>query len=424
MVSSLSSRLLAGRGDCGSLGSNGSRQNKRTATGSMKTKRMIINEKNENSVSGYSADREGSSTYSPVDSVNLHSNSSSSTRVDALKCPKRRKKNETQFAATTVKTDLARAGKGFRAFNKDLESSTILGDMEIQLKNRVKLVYSTDVSESPDLTSNLGKQTTITNYAALISAVSTFYARKPTQISDIKSFERTLPVVQNAWFEPSTPSVSDTLSDSGSDNANSQTSALSPLLEDSLDPCTKHCKTKQQKAKTAAKPSNDISSVSNAITMTKILQLSKTARVVMNSFAPHSIVHANAAFHRLVGQKANDTVIGKSFFSLLDPEVDISNERMTLSSLMISSSRGNDPKLYLLPKTSDGSLSGEKIEPLKCTVRVSPVLDQKMELQERAEVGYFVIELVPDGKEFDETSLTNKRNSSFSNGNTPMGVVA
>mmetsp|Transcript_70608 Transcript_70608/g.143387 ORF Transcript_70608/g.143387 Transcript_70608/m.143387 type:complete len:87 (-) Transcript_70608:64-324(-) len=86
---------------------------------------------------------------------------------------------------------------------------------------------------------------------------------------------------------------------------------------------------------------------------------------------------------------------------------------------MISSSRGDDPKLYLLPGTSD-----EKSEPLKCTIRVSPVLDKKTEIQEQVSVGFFVIEFVPDGKEFDETSLHNKSSSSFSNRNTPMGVVA
>lgn len=147
-------------------------------------------------------------------------------------------------------------------------------------------------------------------------------------------------------------------------------------------------------------------------------------RVVTNSFAPYSIIHANAAFHRLPGKKANDTVIGKSFFSLLDSEANPSQDEMSLSSLMISSSKGDDPKLYLLPRISGGSASDKKFEPVKCTIRVSPVLDQKVEMQDAVKVGFFVIEFVPDGKEFDETSLTNKSRASFSNTNTPMGVVA
>ena len=280
MVSSLSSRLLAGRGDCASLGSgksNGSPQHKRSAAGSMKIRGKDSNEKNENSVSGYSADREGPSAYPPVVSINLHSKSKYSTRVDALNCPKRRKKNEMQFAATTVKTDLARAGKEFKPLCKSLERSKILGDNNIKLKDHVKLVNSNEIPGSLVPPSNIGKQTTITDYAALISAVSSFYPCKPTQMSDMKPFER---VGQNAWSEPSaSSSVSDTLSDSGSDNTNNPTSTLSPLLEDSLDTSGKKLKSRQKSSKaTVINPSDDISSFSNAITMTKILQLSKTAR--------------------------------------------------------------------------------------------------------------------------------------------------
>ena len=281
MVSSLSSRLLAGRGDCASRGSskdNGSPQHKRTVAGSIKTKMTFNNDKNESSVSGYSADREGPSTSPPVISIILDSKSKSSTRVDALKCPKRRKMNEMQFAATTVKADLARADKNFKTLNKDLQRSTILGDMDIYFKDHVQLVYSKNISESLIPPSNIGKQTTITDYAALISAVRTFYPCKPTQMSVIKSFERTLPAGQSVWSEPSTSSVSDTLSDSGSDNTNNQSSTFSPLLEDSLDPGAKYRKTIQNRAKTAVNSSYDMSSISNAITMTKILQLSKTAR--------------------------------------------------------------------------------------------------------------------------------------------------
>ena len=278
MVSSLMSRLLAGRGDCASCGSskeNGRTQYKRTVAGSIKTRTTFNNDKNQSSVSGYSADREGSSTYPPVVSINLQSKSKSSTRVDALNCPERRKKNEMQFAATTLKADLARAGKDF----KTLERSTILGDMNIKLKGHVKLVYSNDISESLLPPSFIGKQTTITDYAALISAASAFYPCNPTQMSDIKSFKRNLQAGRNSWSEPSTSSVSDTLSDSGSDSTNNQASNISALLEDSLDTSSKH--PRQKRAKIAVNPSFDVSSLSNAITMTKILQLSKTARYVL-----------------------------------------------------------------------------------------------------------------------------------------------
>ena len=281
MVSSLSSRLLAGRGDAASLGSgksNGSpRQNKRSVTGSLKSRRPGTNDKNEN-MSGYSADREGpSAAYPPVVSINLHSKSKSSTRGEALNCPKRQKKNETQFAATTVKADLARAGKEYKPLNKDLERSKVLGDSSIKLKDHVKLLNSSDVSGSLVPPSNIGRQTTITDYAALINAVNTFYPCKPTRMSEMKSFERALRTGEKEWSEPSaSSSVSDTLSDSGSDNtANNQSSHLSPLLEDSL---VNKAKSGKKSTTVAVNSSEGVSSFPNAVTMTKILQLSKTAR--------------------------------------------------------------------------------------------------------------------------------------------------
>ena len=288
MVSSLSSRLLAGRGDCSSRGSskdNRSPQHKRTVAGSIKTKSSANNEKNESSVSGYSADREGPSSYPPVVSINLHSKSKSSTRGEAFKCPERWKKNEIQFAATTVKADLVRAGKEFKSVNKGLERSTILGGMDIKLKDHVKLVYSSEHSESLLPQSTVGKQSTVADYAALVSAVSDFYPSKPPRMSDIKSFERPLSAGQNIWSEPSTSSVSDTLSDSGSDNTSNQASTISPLLEDSFDSSSKHRKKRQKTTRTTVDVSTDIFSVSNAITMTKILQLSKTAR-----YGSHNVV--------------------------------------------------------------------------------------------------------------------------------------
>ena len=147
-------------------------------------------------------------------------------------------------------------------------------------------------------------------------------------------------------------------------------------------------------------------------------------RVVTISSAPFSVIHANAAFCRLSGKKATDAVIGKSFFSLLDPKANSSGDNMSLSSYMISSSKGEDRNLYLLPRTSGGSASDETAsQPVKCTVRVSPVLDHQTEIQEPINVGYFAIEIVSDDKQFDEPRFNDKSSSSFSNKKIPMGVV-
>ena len=139
--------------------------------------------------------------------------------------------------------------------------------------------------------------------------------------------------------------------------------------------------------------------------------------MVTDSFAPFSIIHANAAFHRLSGKKENDKVIGQPFFSLLDPDYNPPQDKLSLSSFMISSS------LYLLPRIGR-SAAGEKVEPVKCTIRVSPVLGQKFDEQDSENVQYLVIEMVQDGKEFDDTSVTKKIDASFSNTSAPHCVVA
>jgi len=382
------------------------------------TNNDLSNDKNDSSVSGYSADRECTS-YPPVVSINLHSKSKSSFRGDALTCPKRQKKNETQFVATTVKDDLARAGKEFKTVNKNLQRSTILKDMNINLMDHVKLLYSTDITKSLVPSTDIIQKSSIADYAALINTVSGFYPFQPSRMGDIKSFERTLPAGQNTWSEPSTSSVSDTLSDSGSDNTNN---SLSPLLEDSLDSSSKQVKKKERRGITTVDPSKNISSVSYAITMTETLQLSKTARVVTNSTAPFSIIHANAAFHRLSEKKS--AFIGKPFFSLLDPEANPSEENFSLASFMTSPTQRGEHKLFLLPGNQDRDALDEQIQPVKCNVRVSPVLDQRTLLHGSVNVEYFVIEFVSEGKEFDETSITTKSSVSFSDDKMPMGVVA
>jgi hypothetical protein len=116
-------------------------------------------------------------------------------------------------------------------------------------------------------------------------------------------------------------------------------------------------------------------------------------------------------------------VTGTSFLSLLDTKSNPFEDESSLAAFMSSSSssrsRGaGDQKLYLLrPKTSSNEAASQ--EPMKCTIRVSPVLAQKTEMKEATTIGYFAIEFVSDSNQFQFSSLfgSNKMNA-------PMGVVA
>ena len=111
---------------------------------------------------------------------------------------------------------------------------------------------------------------------------------------------------------------------------------------------------------------------------------------------------------------------GTSFLSLLDTKSNPFEDESSLVAFMLSSSssrsrgRASDQKLYLT-----SSNEGASQEPMKCTVRVSPVLAQKTEMKEATTIGYFAIEFVSESNHIQFSSLfgSNKMNA-------PMGVVA
>lgn len=291
--SPLSMRLLQGRsgGDASSQGSSskggrshssgsGSLRQKRTAGGGLKSAIASGNEnKVASRVSGYSADKEEGDVHPPVVSIALHGrddNVHGSNHRNAIHCPKRQKINELQFAVTTAKDDLDRAGMEYRKLNRDVEEvhgpgSNNGDNMRIKLKG-VRLMHSREVS-GPLISSNVSEKSTVSDYVDLLHAVADSYPA-PSSL-DIKSLEQARPS-RDGSSSASTSSVSDTESDSGSDNVqNQQLFFLPPRVEDSLDA------TKTRKVVSpVGSPCNVISTASNAITMTESIQLSKDPRYV------------------------------------------------------------------------------------------------------------------------------------------------
>lgn len=278
MVSSLSSRLLACPGD--SL-SNSSRdhsrsgQYKRTFSGAIKAGNGNTS-KNETIISGYSADKEGPAAFPPVVSIDLHGRGDQSHfSRGATDCPKRRKRVETQFAASSAKADLARAGIEFKKMNKDIEKSDSFGGISVDLRS-VRLIHSKDAT-GPFVTSNVSEKTSVTDYLALMRAVSGSYPPITQRMKHMNSFHSASGPQDASSSDQSTSSVSDTESDSGSDNMNNTSNHIMfipPLVEDSLDQTTIQRRTSAE----IISPCNVISCASNAVTMTEMLQLSSSAR--------------------------------------------------------------------------------------------------------------------------------------------------
>jgi hypothetical protein len=278
MVSTLSARLLAGLGDSRSYSSKDTRssQQKRTLSGAMKGGKACNISKKEGSLSGYSADKEGPAVLPPMVSIDLLGRGDQQSQLsrDAVNCPKRRKIVETQFAAANVKADLARAGIEFKATEVDIEKRDCSGGICIDLKG-VRLIHSSHQGEAPLVTSRVSERTSVSDYESLIHAVSGWYPPVTRRMNHMPSFESDTPAESSS--DRSTSSVSDTESDSGSDNINSPNNHilfLPPLVEDSID----QAKIQSHSSSISISPCNVISSASNAVTMAEMLQLSSSAR--------------------------------------------------------------------------------------------------------------------------------------------------
>ena len=510
MEQPLASTRLAAPANKGDYSSPQQREQKRKALGIIKAtgNEGAINDSSE---SGYSADRESVSTAHPIFvSVNLRSSyAASSSRYDS-KCPKRQKKNEMQYAATTIKEDLNRAGIPYKQI--DTENSKTFDAIEnanINLKDHVRLVHSgTVLSETLLNTLTLKNTTDQPDYLEMINAARSFYPAVDDRMISLKS--STVVRSKDTWSAPSTSSdVSDTESDSGSGSENDTTNtntngqnrviSVSPLLEDSL---MSQIRTGNKGGTQAKITAADVAAAvttqaamkqmtsslsSNTITMDEILQLSKTARydmvtlfsysfffsrslslsscqddilftnlliqyryqfdplfslnyrIVISSSVPFSILHANAAFYRLLGNRAMDAVIGTSLLSLLDPKCNQFEDEPSPAKCMLSASAsastdatttGDKKKLYILPAKQDNGkndhLQHDDDKPIECFIRMSPIVSQNDEVQEKepaTNTDFFAIEFITG--QSNELKNNVKLPSLFSNNaNTPMEVVA
>jgi hypothetical protein len=159
-----------------------------------------------------------------------------------------------------------------------LEEVQFPGTDEVNLKIKLKgvrLIHSREVSV-PLVTSNVSGKSTEADYMALVRAVRDLYPA-PSRMN-IKSVDEA-GVARDGSSSDSTSSVSDTESDSGSDNVNNGQNNklffLPPRVEDSLEPVQIE---KLEVAESGISPCNVISCASNAKTMMESIQLSKEPR--------------------------------------------------------------------------------------------------------------------------------------------------
>eukprot|EP00525_Craspedostauros_australis_P001921 CAMPEP_0198120322 /NCGR_PEP_ID=MMETSP1442-20131203/28648_1 /TAXON_ID= /ORGANISM="Craspedostauros australis, Strain CCMP3328" /LENGTH=398 /DNA_ID=CAMNT_0043778955 /DNA_START=204 /DNA_END=1400 /DNA_ORIENTATION=+ len=379
MVSPISARLLTGDySSSNSNSSNGSFRSKRPSS-SMRRK----SRKND-SVSGYSADKEESSNSTltpPMVSIDLYAGSKRSNMSNMHSCPKRRKNCERQFAASSVRADLARAGMMYPELPTEKTFTTRVGGHSINLDG-VRLVRSKDFDPLQP-TCNFPCEQTMSYYQDLINQTLKTYTA-------FMSREKEMMQAQDS-DSGSTYSMSDTETDSVTSSPRSSTPVF--VLPLRLDDVTKERSTDSSSKRSTLDTCHVISSHASAITMTDMLQLSRTPRLIVTSLEPHTIMYANAPFFRLTGLP-NQDVVGSSFSKILQSA---NGGKSTPLSECLCSSGAYHHRTLKIP-ISDSETSDYKL-------KVSPIVKELGASTEVANVSCFAIEILDDENDSTNSSL-------------------
>jgi len=397
----LSSRQMAG------LDSNSS------STGSANSgqKRRLASVRHDNSLSGYSADREESSISPPMISIDLGGEQRHHSVREMNSCPKRQKKNELQFSAASVRADLARGGFEYSTVSPEIEKTTTLGSVSINLKD-IKLVHSADFDKKTIMATS-GLIGSTYDYQALALACWESYPMRSKLSTKVD------PSPQDD--SESTSSVSESDMDSVSSKNNPGASIDIPPLfkEDVLET--------NVAIPTGSGSCSVVSSANSTMTMSKSLALTTTPRLLALSCHPFSIVHANAAFLRLSGLPC-EKIIGSGFASIVDSSNDEEGSKpVLLSDCLVSSDSGNPRKLQLVRED-------ETMKPVERWAKVFPIVERKPSRgSEVSNVTHFAVELVEEmdltnevismGSSSSDTMSNIKRSSPVHGGDLAVGVM-
>ena len=155
--------------------------------------------------------------------------------------------------------------------------------------------------------------------------------------------------------------------------------------------------------------------------------------------APFSVVHANAAFLKMVCKDGAKNVIGTPFSSLLDKNTTPAG--LSLMDCMVSSSMGIDTKLSVTKgdlnenqvqnhrKTSaDDSATTKNDNLVNCSMCVSPVITKRLTDREVTSVTHFAISLQQNGMNIDDdlstsSAPTSPLHETFGGDTMPMEVM-
>jgi hypothetical protein len=223
--------------------------------------------------SGYSADREETSAFPPLVSIDLHDGRRGSSDLNCSQ--KRRKKNELQFAALSAKSDLARAGRTYPTIDRNKEKTTSTNGSNINLKG-MSLIHSQEF-DMPTFSASSSAKNTFVDYELMVAACHDSYRHDILRPNTEENMMTPSPQDYNRRRRSRSTSLAiGTESEAGcsSTNGSSPVFLIPPLLEDSL----RSSKTDPCKSSPLTSTCHIISSSATAVTMSDMLQLSTKAK--------------------------------------------------------------------------------------------------------------------------------------------------
>jgi hypothetical protein len=367
-------------------------------------------------ISGYTADREGS-TQVVTTEKQIRAN-----QVEAS--AKKRKVEELNFQAHNVKKDLANADMTYAPRSRALPAGAIdMSNVELVMASK----YVSDIDPNMELTNdqNSGSDNSsgtsscsyvsasslenISSYMSLIEEARSFYKGGPKQKRHrtMQSFTNT---TRSSTSTSTGPSTTTSLSSSTTSLSSASTSSfLSPGMEEKVEVYRRNSTIH----KILYTPETNEISLDNALISCE------TARLIIDPEEPHNIIHANASFSRLSGIPS-DQLVNESLSNILvgeqinDKTVDILfSSPTTTRTTTVAGDNDNQEKSQLSQQSLNDTIT-------TCKYMTYQVISTIGGTDNNSHVSHFVI----DFEKYNTASTSSSSSSSLESSKESMNDLS
>jgi len=392
-------------------------------------------------VSGYSADQESSSSSSSGNSNPFSSDGGvgnnlikSKRALEVAALSKKRKLEEMNYAAKTVKEDLERGGKSYEYVLKGRARALPAGSVDM---SKVQLVTAAEydaqcASQAAKDTTSTANVTSTANgttassanvYNALLDATRYFYnctsgshrdaiiddpSLGPTSSNDLVSSLANIATTAGRGLRSGTSTCTPSTSSDTESDGSVGVVDIAPCLEDGL------MSDEEVAALCPSPPAvDDERNKIAATTLEMALSYSPKARLIVRSIEPYQIVHANAAYFQLSGLQSTN-LVGQSVSTILEGPAGGKG----LTSFLSPSANPIDLQPVIIKGEEERDESASLPMPeTACRVSVSPVTDA-------SKITHYLVELDASDKTNEQIidgSMQKRAADTFDGGYSVIG---